>query len=69
MAMKAFCDNPVCNKEFSKDELFGKFTYLTAGYTKQMQKEIFSHELMFCENCTKDLLEKINEAVDRQKKK
>lgn len=65
MATKIFCDNPVCNKEFSQDELFGKFQYLTATYNKQMQKQLRQNELVFCENCTKDLLKKIDEEVDK----
>lgn len=67
MATKVFCDNPVCNKEFSHQELWGKFTYLTASYTKIMQKQIKQNELVFCEDCSKDLLNKIEEAVDNQK--
>ena len=65
MSTKVYCDNPVCNKEFALTELWGKFMYLTSSYTKVMQKEIKQNELVFCENCTKDLLDKIDEAVEK----
>lgn len=65
MATKVYCDNPVCNKEFTPIELWGKLTYLTSSYTKQMQKQIKQNELVFCENCTKDLLKKIDEEVEK----
>ena len=65
MATRVYCDNPVCNKEFTPTELWGKLTYLTSSYTKVMQKQIKQNELVFCENCTKDLLDKIDEAVDK----
>ena len=67
MATKIFCDNPICNKEFLLDELFSNFMYLTASYNKQMQKQVQKNELVFCENCTKDLLKKIDEEVDKYK--
>lgn len=67
MAIKTFCDNPVCNKEFTSVELFGAFTYLTASYNKQMQKTINKNELMFCENCAKDLLKLMDEQIDKYK--
>lgn len=67
MATKMFCDNPVCNKQFAPDELFGMFNYLTAEYNKQMQKSFLKHEMMYCENCTKDILKMMKDAVDKQK--
>ena len=63
MATKIFCDNPVCNKEFAPTELWGKLMYLTSFYTKVMQKQIKQNELIFCENCTKDVLKIIDEKI------
>ncbi|MEK6884464.1 MAG: hypothetical protein AABY22_32830 [Nanoarchaeota archaeon] len=56
--VKIFCDK--CNNEINKDELAGNFSYLEARYTKQYQKELYEIKQIFCESCTKKVIESIN---------